>query len=1235
MKRICLLVLMVLLLFFGISLHFSVQHSYAQTPTPTMDPNIADGDWLPDADVTFQGKTASRSALLLNLVLKNYQWATIGGEQSLIIFWTNIRNVVYAILLLVLLAAAFAIIISGGKSLTAWTFARRFIIMVILIWFSFALTRFLYEVIDIIIGFFNRNPQGVIITSKDLFNMSFNYQGFIGLRRFGPSYDESAFVSLLLVRLTAITYYVMSGILLVRKIILWFFIAVSPIYPLLLFHFPIRNTAKIWIGEFFRWLLYAPLFFIFLSSLVVVWQHNIDIFPFQYIQNQIVYPTAINILLGGPGQQLTVDNSVNYNDTFAEYVIALIMLWIVIFLPFILLRIFLDYLWSLNLDKDNTLGYLQNVVKRVPGSQYIFPNSPLPPGKYPPGPPPGTHPTGMAKPILYGTTGLARELPTAAALSEHKSTVKEIAKPTQTHTSVVNNVYNNVTTQTPAFKSEKTSVETAKLVNFPIPRMRDIAHLETNRSSSQITKQQQISRMHETLEKIANPQSITNTVERQQFTQLRDKLLQQSQKGEPLATSILKAANTVTNQSTKSVITQSTHETVTQIQQMIQKINNPEIVTDNSQRQQFTVLKNKLAQASKQGDQYATTVMNMKSESQVQQTIQKLSAPQTITNAVEREQFTKLKAQLIEKSKQGDTVATSLLAASETVAKANESTLPQANQVQTVNLEDYEEVKKTWLENYKKMEIPNTAENKTRKDWIQKDLQKMTETIDLLNSQDQQKVSQGMQEVSQLLPFLLIGGFSQTEVVAYLQAKKHAAEEALTQIKDSDNEEDTMVDATKREAHATKHMQASVVNTADFSSNSDDESDENPLSNILQGYSQRIQTIKKEAPKLKSEQTSQKTLKLLNFSIPTISDIARYESAPITAQQNVQQEMTQVNEMLKNLAFPESIPQEDQKQQFILMKQQLVESAQKGDPLANAILFSVNTISQTNIMAQSNQQYTQAMNSLLQTIQKFINPKISAQDAEEKQFMQMKQTITNEAAQGNPYAAFVINIADKVSQTTPENQGQVSNTVQELLLNISNPMNNTNTDQQQYYTQIKQELEKRNAAGDPVANAIMLVLPHIIPTKSVLPQTNDVQTVNLDDYEAVRSMWHDIYKSSEVPAISANPKPTRQEWIREDMKHLSETMAMLKSEDSEKIALGMQQVGSLLPFLLIGGFSQSEIVAYLQAKQQAGADVLQELSEKEAEEDSQVTLTAKKNETVLSQAQSEQLPEQESEKHEN
>jgi hypothetical protein len=65
-----------------------------------------------------------------------------------------------------------------------------------------------------------------------------------------------------------------------------------------------------------------------------------------------VYPTSIIVTYGGPAQRVLSTvfnrpigalNNGNYVDTFAEYVITLIMLWAVTFFPWWLLRIFRDY----------------------------------------------------------------------------------------------------------------------------------------------------------------------------------------------------------------------------------------------------------------------------------------------------------------------------------------------------------------------------------------------------------------------------------------------------------------------------------------------------------------------------------------------------------------------------------------------------------------------------------------------------------------------------------------------------------------------------------------------------------------------------------------------------------------------------------------------------------------------------------------------------------------------------
>ena len=320
-----------------------------------------DSRWVIDPEVTFIGKNARRSGDFLDWTLQNYNWVCVkqiangqcdNSNNPIAKYWSLIvLYIVVPMLFLVILITASVIIITRGKSLTIMRFIPRFIAVVLLIVFSYSLLQFFYQFTDLIQGFFLRSninqacPPNCI-SDKDLLYVGWDYTNFVGLRLLGDKYAESAFISLLLTKLTALTYFVMVFLLLVRKIILWFFIIVSPIFPILLLYYPVRNTGKIWIGEFFRWLLYAPLFAIFLNGLVYLWRNQIPLVfanPNIGNANAIEYPTAVNILLGGPRQVVSPTNSVNLVETFALYVVSLIMLWIVILLPWILLQIFLDY----------------------------------------------------------------------------------------------------------------------------------------------------------------------------------------------------------------------------------------------------------------------------------------------------------------------------------------------------------------------------------------------------------------------------------------------------------------------------------------------------------------------------------------------------------------------------------------------------------------------------------------------------------------------------------------------------------------------------------------------------------------------------------------------------------------------------------------------------------------------------------------------------------------------------
>src|SRR3989344_2131929 len=736
------LLFLLIFLVIGLQYFFLVGNVSAAVPTPT------DGTWVQDPEVTFVGKVAARSGEFLDWTLANYNWSSVssGNSNPLASFWATIRNIVYAFFTLFVLISAFVIIVTRGKNITVMKFIPRFIMILLLVTFSFALIQFIYQITDAIQGFFLKgtNPDCIAknintICQNDLLFVGWDYKGFQGYRLLDSSFDESVFVSLLLVKLTALTYYVMVGILLLRKIILWFFIVISPIFPLLLLYSPIRNTAKIWAGEFFRWLLYAPIFAIFLSGLVAIWRSSTNIpLQFKLDNKDIVYQTAISILLGGPGQTVSLQNSVNNRDTFALYVVALLMLWVVIILPFLLLQIFLDFLHDFSFSENTLMKQLvaggSSLIGRGTGGQP---------------PPPPAQPEGIARALPFISSKIA---------------IPQI----QTNEAIIN-----------------ARSDLLRLANLSIPTMRDIAKYETSLLSSDIGKHQDIARLHETLEGIANPKRITVPMQRDKYNSLQERLKQNAQRGDPLATSILSAAKAVSKTGLKSSI-----ETA-KLNGVLAGLSNLGSVSSAQEREKLSSIKSALTQAQQKGDPLAHSILSA---------IQK-GEPEADEN---------LKQKLLEAKEKGSQLAVDILEAAGSVELKADTAFPIANRVQAVSIDDYESVKKIWQENYQKLDPPRTIEGKqkNRKEWILNDIDKISETINLLVSSDLGNITKGMEAVGAILPFLLIGGFAQTEVIAYLKAKLEAAKAGTEEISKKEEEESTMLDTSRKKEEKPKEQEA-------------------------------------------------------------------------------------------------------------------------------------------------------------------------------------------------------------------------------------------------------------------------------------------------------------------------------------------------------------------------------------------------------------------------------------------
>jgi len=549
----------------------------------------------------------------------------------------------------------------------------------------------------------------------------------------------------------------------------------------------LRNTAKIWVGEFFRWLLYAPLFAVFLHGLVIIWRSGLNLLPFDTANPALrkVYPTAVNILIGGPGQQIGIDNSVNFRDTFALYVVALLMLWVVVLLPFLLLKIFLDYINTLSLGNNIAL---RQVVNR--GMNLFQGPKGSPPG--PPPPPGQLQPAGLARPLpLYASKGAA--IAPIQVKADVQASVRESA---------------NVLQQ----------------ANLSIPKMRDIAKYETSMLSKDSTVRNEAQQVKNNLTRIANPNTAIVSTDREKFTNIRQELLTQQRKGNPVATSVLKASEVITNTSVSSVQKQQAPQTFVSSMLSASQIGGTQTSSQNRQQQ----------------------VIN------IEQSLTKLARPETLTVPAEKEKFMQIKEQLLKEKEKGNVLASSILETSEKVANKDVAidektkaeneiidklleqeqkskqttttfgqatafvqktqTLPSVNRIQQVSLEDYEQVRSLWTENYQTVEPPKDLSGRQfeRREWIKNDIDKITQAIALINSIEPERVDQGMNMVANILPFLLIGGFSKTEVVAYLKAKMEAGKSVLSDINKKETEDEGMVSKQKKETEAAGHLSASV-----------------------------------------------------------------------------------------------------------------------------------------------------------------------------------------------------------------------------------------------------------------------------------------------------------------------------------------------------------------------------------------------------------------------------------------
>lgn len=752
--------------------------------------------WVEDQEIYAQGQADERARQFIYWVLNQN---SIDNHPALTQIWGTSRNIAYFLIILVVAIIGIGFIVGQRANfqvhLKFWPSVAKIATALLYITLSAAIVILLIQLSEVMMKFFIERLGG-----RDLFTIYFtnttgqpgsseqNYTQFIGCRDLNVRAQESAKAELFLLKATNITYYVMGVMLILRKVLLWFMLIVSPFLAILLPFTFIRNIGWIWIGVFFQWLFYGPLLALFLGATATIWRLGIPYtFDFSRVNKLIgyVYPTGILITYGGPGQRelhhIGTLNSGNYVDTFAEYIITLIMLWAVIFFPWWLLRIFRDYCCD---------GI--NAMKNILLSMYDQTRgNPSPP------------PQGPA--------------PVPSFLKSNINVSKQVEVPVRLKLETIEDI-------------KKTRTEDiSRSLNLNASRLTDIARFETEKDT------------HETVMKnlnyLSNPLKAETPSERQQYMNLKTELFNRAIRDDKVAKQILSATTT------------SAVEKVRQRQEILQSTaaipTSQEVtVKVNLSQEKIGAVNGSFADVLSASTQILNTIAENTqiTMQQVQQIVTALkhnaqTTPQSkvVSNIVKETgiqesivvKVLKYIISMLEKDKSlAEKVAKKENVTSEEVGKVIKAQVPALTDAKieekitippTVSIEDYEQVKKMWMQQYEQGEVPVTENISSRDIWVDHDIVTITNTLNKLLSPDEETRQQGLDDISYILPIFLVNNLKGDELLVYLKAKLEAAKavkekllgEKNAEKRAEDNKEEFVDVKEAKKAEAEKKMSMS------------------------------------------------------------------------------------------------------------------------------------------------------------------------------------------------------------------------------------------------------------------------------------------------------------------------------------------------------------------------------------------------------------------------------------------
>ncbi len=716
-----------------------------------------------DPQITAQGKADERAREFIYWVLhKN----SVDNHPVLKKIWNTTSSMasIFMVIIAAIMGLGFIVAQRANFQLNIkiWPYVTKLALALLYIFFSWIIVLSLIQISEWIMKLFIDNLGG-----NNLFNIYYStdsgsneksYTTFVGCRDLNIRVQEAGDTETLIFKVTNFTYYLMGVMLLLRKILLWFLLFVSPFLAVLFPFVFIRNIGWIWIGVFFQWLFYGPLFALFIGALNKMWQAGIP-FAFDFSRAGkvagYVYPTALNVVYGGPAQRdalkISLLNNGNYIDTFAEYIITLIMLWAVIFFPWWLMRIFRDYCCDGIYAMKNILLSMYDQMRG--GSNPSKPPSPIQP---------------------RFTTDL----------NTNTNSPNTVTIPIKIKLETIEEI-----------KQTKTS-DISRSLNLAASHLADIARFETDKNTQESVKR--------SLNFLSNPTRAETPTERQKYMNIRTELFNRAIKDDKDARQLLSATSNSTaeriqkrNEIIKTTplatpIMDVVSNRVQLSKDKVSSINNSLVgsISDNND------VVNTIAEATKvpapkvhailssfrgQTSQLSSnTIDNISKDTGIEKP-KVTDVIQYISNVVRKNKdLVKKVAQQegINESQLEQMVATQIPAVTHPESSIDQMiTMPP-----TVSIEDYEEVKKMWTQQYEKGEVPTSENLKTREEWVNQDIVFISNTLNKLMAPEDKLRQEGVDEVGYILPIFIINNLRGDELLVYLKAKLEAAKKVKEDI---------------------------------------------------------------------------------------------------------------------------------------------------------------------------------------------------------------------------------------------------------------------------------------------------------------------------------------------------------------------------------------------------------------------------------------------------------------------